>query len=221
MKIKDLMRTDVVTVTPSTSLKDAAALLVEHGISGLPVCDDDGTVVGVVSEADILVKEGGPSEREGLLAWVLGGDVPAEAAKFHARTVGEAMTAPAITTGPHRLVASAARAMVEHRIKRLPVVDLGGTLLGIVTRFDLIRAFVRSDQEIEADIRDETLRGALWLDGAERIDVTVQDGEVWLSGEVESGTDVQLVESLVAKTPGVVAVHSELRPRFADGKVRA
>ena len=221
MKIHDLMRTDVVTVTPSTSLKDAAALLVEHGISGLPVCDEDGNVVGVVSEADILVKEGGTSEREGLLAWVLGGDVPAEAAKFHARTVGEAMTSPAITIGPHRPVASAAREMVEHGIKRLPVVDLGGTLLGIVTRFDLIRAFVRSDQEIEADIRTETLHGALWLDGADRVEVTVQDGEVWLSGEVESGTDVQLVESLVAKTPGVVAVHSELRPRFAGSKVRA
>jgi CBS domain-containing protein len=221
MKIHDLMRTDVVTVTPSTSLKDAAALLVEHGISGLPVCDDDGNVVGVVSEADILVKEGGTSEREGLLAWALGGDVPAKAAKFQARTVGEAMTTPAITTGPHRLVASAAREMVEHGIKRLPVVGLGGTLLGIVTRADLIRAFVRSDQEIEADIRTETLHGALWLDGADRVDVTVQDGEVWLSGEVESGTDAQLVESLVTKTPGVVAVHSELRPRFADHRVRA
>lgn len=220
MKIRNLMQTDVVTVTPSTSLKDAAVLLVEHGISGLPVCDDAGRVIGVVSEADILVKEGGPNERDGLLAWVLGGEVPETAAKLRARTVGEAMTSPAITTSPHRLAASAARDMVEHGIKRLPVVGVDDRLIGIITRADLIRAFVRTDKEIEADIRNETLYGALWIEGS-TVDVSVADGEVTLTGEVDSQADVELAESLVARTPGVVAVHSELRARETGRKVRA
>ena len=168
MKVEALMQTDVVTVSPAASLKDAATLLVEHGISGLPVCDEQGAVVGVFSEADILVREGGPPERDGLLAWILGNDGPADPAKLQARTVGEAMTAPAITIAPHRLAVSAAREMVERGINRLPVVDLQGALVGIVTRADLVRAFVRSDEELEADIRGETLRSALWLEGSAR-----------------------------------------------------
>lgn len=214
MKIEKLMRTDVITVAPSTSLKDAAALLVQHRISGLPVCDDDGRVVGVLSEADILVKEGGPNERDGLLAWVLGGDLPDATAKLRARTVGEAMTAPAITIAPHRLAVSAAREMVERNVNRLPVVDLDGNLVGIVTRADLVRAFIRSDAEIEREIRDEILRGVLWLE-LPTVEVSVRDGEVELTGMVETSADAELVEQLVARTPGVVAVHSHLTHRTA------
>jgi CBS domain-containing protein len=212
VKIKDLMRTDVITVTPDTSLKDAAALLVEHRISGLPVVDEERTVVGVLSEADILVKEGGPSEREGLLSWVLGGDLPEHAAKLRARTVGEAMTSPPITISALRLAASAAREMVEQGINRLPVVDLHGTLVGIVTRADLVRAFVRTDAEIEREIREETLQRVLWLEPT-AVTVAVHDGEVELSGRVETTDDVEIVEKLVARTPGVVAVRSQLTHR--------
>jgi CBS domain-containing protein len=212
VKINELMRTDVIAVTPDTSLKDAAALLVQHRISGLPVVDEEKTVVGVLSEADILVKEGGPSERAGLLSWILGDDVPGYAAKIRARTVGEAMTAPPITISPHRLVASAAREMVEQGVNRLPVVDLHGTLLGIVTRADLVRAFVRSDAEIEREIREETLRRVLWLEPT-AVTVAVHDGEVELSGRVETTDDVELLEKLVARTPGVVAVRSQLTHR--------
>jgi CBS domain-containing protein len=209
VKIKELMQTDVITVTPSTSLKDAAALLVQHRISGLPVCDADGRVVGVLSEADILVKEGGPSARDGLLGWILGGDLPEATAKLRARTVGEAMTAPAVTIAPHRLVASAAREMVERNVNRLPVVDLHGNLVGIVTRADLVRAFVRSDEELEAEIRKESLSEVLWLEPP-TVAVSVKDGVVELTGEVETSEDAELVEKLVIRTPGVVAVHSQL-----------
>jgi CBS domain-containing protein len=209
VKIKQLMQTDVITVTPSTSLKDAAALLVQHRISGIPVCDGDGRVVGVLSEADILVKEGGPSERDGLLGWLLGGDLAEATAKLRARTVGEAMTAPAITIAPHRLVASAAREMVERNINRLPVVDLHGNLVGIVTRADLVRAFVRSDEELEEEIRRETLSEVLWQEPP-TVAVSVKDGVVELTGEVETSEDAELVERLVTRTPGVVAVNSRL-----------
>ena len=102
MQIKHLMRTDVVTATPDSAAQGGGCELVEHGISGLPVCDGEGRVVGVLSEADILYKEHGPSERAGLLAWLLQTELPADTAKMRARTVGEAMTSPAITIGPHR-----------------------------------------------------------------------------------------------------------------------
>jgi len=219
MKVKELMSTNVVTATPAMSLKEAARLLVEHRISGLPVCDEDDRVVGVFSEADILVKEGGHAERDGLLAWLLGSELPPTAAKLDARTVGEAMSSPAITIGPHRPAAAAARIMLGSGVNRLPVTALDGTLVGIVTRADLVRAFVRADEEIAADIRRETLRGALWLDPSE-VEVAVRDGEVELTGEVETTADAELVEGLVARTPGVVAVHSSLRAR-TDGAVRA
>jgi CBS domain-containing protein len=210
MKIEHLMRTDVVTATPDMSLKGAAAKLVEHRISGLPVCDGRRRVVGVLSEADILYKEQGPSERAGMLAW-LQNELPSDAAKVHARTVGEAMTSPAITIGPHRPASAAARLMIGNGINRLPVVSLDGTLVGIVTRADLVRAFVRSDAEIAHDIRLDAVH-TLWLEPS-AVEVSVRGGEVQLAGEVETSADAELVEGLAARTPGVVAVRSDLRHR--------
>jgi CBS domain-containing protein len=211
MKIEHLMRTDVVTATPDMSLKGAAAKLVEHGISGMPVRDGRRHVVGVLSEADILYKEQGPSERDGVLAWLLQNELPSDAAKVHARTVGEAMTSPAITIGPHRPASAAARLMIGNGINRLPVVALDGTLVGIVTRADLVRAFIRSDADIAHDIRLDAVH-TLWLEPS-AVEVSVRGGEVQLAGEVETSADAELVEGLAARTPGVVAVRSDLRHR--------
>ncbi|HUH15626.1 MAG TPA: CBS domain-containing protein, partial [Gaiellaceae bacterium] len=123
MKVKELMRTDVKTVTPGTPLKEVAALLAAERISGVPVCDERGGVLGVVSEGDILFKERGPRERHGgPLAWVIDTGVYAEAVKAAARTAGEAMTAPAVTIGPERSVTEAARLMLDREVNRLPVV---------------------------------------------------------------------------------------------------
>jgi CBS domain-containing protein len=209
VKVKDLMSRDVVTVTPETPLKAAAALLVEHRISGLPVCDA-GSVVGVVSEADILVKEQGRDDRHGrVLARLLAG-APLDETKIEARTAGEAMSAPAITIGPNRQAAAAARLMVEEGVNRLPVVSREGELVGIVTRADLVRAFVRSDDQIEREISEEVLRRALWAEpGAVR--VRVRDGEVQLDGELDSTEDVTVLERLVGRVPGVVSVRSNVR----------
>src|SRR3989304_1285114 len=99
MKVAELMTRDVVTVTPETSLKDAASLLSTRKISGVPVVDASGTVVGVFSEADILAKVSGERPRGGLLGWLLEADVALDD-KIRARTVGEAMTAPAIAIAP-------------------------------------------------------------------------------------------------------------------------
>lgn len=191
MTIEQLMTRGVITVHPHTSLKDVAATLVDQGISGVPVCDKDGRVIGVVSEADLLYKEQGLDSR-----------------KARARTARQAMSAPAITIEPQRSVTLAARLMLQRSVNRLPVVS-DGVLVGIVTRADLIRAFDRPDDELERELREEVMQRVLWIDPA-RVTVAVEAGEVHLSGELDSKTDVELLVAYARAIPGVVAVQSEL-----------
>jgi CBS domain-containing protein len=217
MKVEDLMSVGVIAVAPETPLKDAAALLAEHHISGLPVVDENSALLGIVSEADILVKERGPEPRHvGLIGWLLGGGV-ADPEKLAARTAGDAMTSPAITIRPNGRVSEAARLMTEEGIKRLPVVDPDGKLLGIVTRADLVRAFARPDFEIAREIREDVIKRTLWLDD-DMLAIRVERGEVRLSGELERRTDAQLLPGFVERVPGVVSVHSQLTWRWDDRK---
>lgn len=210
MKVSDLMTKDVAFVKPTRTLREAAALLVEKRISGMPVVNDENEVVGVVSEADILVKTGGSSSRNRLLGWLLEPDFGDED-KIRAETVGEAMSAPAITVTSHRPVHEAARLMVGEGVNRLPVVE-DGKLIGIITRADIVRAFSRSDAEIADEIRSDILRRTFWLEPG-RVSVTVVDGAVTLEGEVETAADEEVLPALVARVPGVVAVHAELHSR--------
>jgi CBS domain-containing protein len=213
MHVQELMTRKVVTVEPATSLKQVARLLSEHRISGMPVCEG-GHVLGVVSEADILWHEQGfAPERSRFFAWLVersGGDET----RLAARTAGEAMTSPAVTVGPRTPTAAAARLMVERRVKRLPVVE-DGLLVGVVSRGDLVRAFHRSDAEITGEIRDDLLLRVLWIDPNE-IDVRVQEGEVTLSGTVETRTAAEVVDAYVRRVPGVVDVLSNLAWRVDD-----
>jgi len=207
MKVEALMTRDPMTVTPDTTLKDVAAILSSKGISGLPVVDGESRVLGVVSEADILRKEQGlGGRRGGVLGWLLDRDEPDP--KLEARTAGEAMTSPALTTEPGRPVSEAAKLMVEKGINRLPVVS-EGRLVGIVTRADLVRAFHRPDEEIEREIRDDVLLSTVWID-PKRVSISVANGEVSIAGEVETRTQAELVEAYIRRVPGVVDVHSEL-----------
>lgn len=217
MKVEDLMSREVVTVAPETPLKDVATLLVEQRISGVPVVDHDREVVGVVSEADILIKERGPRPRHGgLLGWLLDGGVPDDE-RLAARTARGAMTRPAITVGARASVAEAARLMTQNGIKRLPVVSSNDILVGIVTRSDLVRAFARSDEEILREIQEDVVRQTLWIEGTGP-NVRVNRGEVTLSGELERRSDVELLERLVARVPGVVSVLSRVSWRWDDQK---
>lgn len=214
MKIERLMTRDVVSVPPEAPLKDVAALLSEKHISGMPVCDADGTVLGVVSEADILRTEQGIGpDVGGRLRWFFR-RLDDEIDKLRARTAGEAMTSPALTLRPIEQVSAAARLMLLHRINRLPVVSKG-KLVGIVTRADLVRAFHRSDDEIAEEIRDEVLRGALWI-APDTLGVTVVDGVVTVSGPVGTELDVESVVHAIRRVPGVMDVHSELHSRAAE-----
>ena len=216
MKVKDLMTRDVLSVTPETPLKQVAVTLVENDISGLPVCDEAGRVVGVVSEADILYKESGEPRRGpgGPLAWLVDGTSYESVMKASARTAGETMGSPPITIGPMRPVADAARLMIEHKVNRLPVVD-DDRLVGIVTRADLVRAFKRSDEEIERELREDLIERTLWIP-SEGIEIDVDNGEVTFEGLVDARSDAQLIERLAGRVPGVVSVRSSLTWRYDD-----
>jgi CBS domain-containing protein len=212
MIVSQLMTTDVLTVTPETSLKDVAAILSEHRISGLPVVAD-GAVVGVVSEADILLKErAAPEEQHGVLAKLRLRHV--DDPKLHARTAGEAMTSPAVTVGPRKRVHEAARLMTDRGINRLPVVARD-TLVGIVTRADLVRAFTRSDEQIEREIRDDVIARTFWM-ASHDVDVTVTGGAVKLFGTVDTRTVSELLPRFVQSVPGVLEVEADLAWRIDD-----
>lgn len=210
MKIEDVMTTEVATVGPGTSLKEVARELVERRISGMPVVDDEGHVLGVISEADLIVKERGePPQRGGLLARLLDRDDHDDHAKLEARVAGEAMTSPAITIESRRLVGAAAALMLDMQINRLPVLK-NGQLVGIVTRADLVRAFARAETEIMGEIRSQVdLMQALWND-RRHVEVSLDAGEVTLRGTVAKRSGAEILPKVVESVPGVVAVRSDL-----------
>ncbi len=209
MKVKDVMTAEVMTVQPGTSLKEVARLLVESRISGLPVVDADGRVLGVISEADVLMKEAGAGRsRGGPLAWLLDPLDVVERLKLDARVAGEAMTSPPVTIESTRPVAVAAELMIEQGINRLPVLDQG-KLVGIVTRADLVRAFARTDAEIAREIHEDVIGRSMWL-ARDTVQVQVDEGEVILQGTLDRRSDAELLPALAGKVPGVVGVRSEL-----------
>jgi CBS domain-containing protein len=207
MRLSDVMTENVFTVTRDTPLKVVATRMLEYGVSGMPVVEGD-RVLGVVSETDILFKERTAPDRKGVVDWLVHYAEDPPLAKLDARTAGEAMTTPPVTIGSTRSIADAAGLMLELRIDRLPVVD-SGQLVGIVTRADLVRAFIRDDAEIESDIRRGGMLQRLWLD-PESLDVQVEQGNVLLSGEVDTEEFATSIVAFAETTPGVVSVESTL-----------
>lgn len=207
MRVEHLMSRNVVTVSPETSLKEVAEQLVARRISGVPVCDGGGRLLGVVSEADVLQQElGVHPDADSTFEWLFGH--PGARERLAARTAGEAMSSPAITIDAGRPVTEAAALLLERRIGRLPVVH-GGALVGILTRADLVRAFSRTDEEIEREIREDVLLRTLWIEPS-LLEVDVDRGEVTLAGRVGTRTEAELAAAYVGRVPGVVAVHVDL-----------
>jgi CBS domain-containing protein len=217
MRVRELMTENVLTIGPEAPLKDVAKILVENGISGLPVCDIEGHVVGVISEADILYKEHDPTEGHigGPLGWIVDGGPNYEgAAKAQAVTTGKAMTAPAVTIPPYESVSQAARIMSERKVNRLPVVK-DDKLVGIVTRADLVRAFTRTDAEVERELREDVLARTMWIEPG-RVDLAVHNGVVTLTGRLPSRADAELLARLAARVPGVMSVESDVQWEIDD-----
>jgi predicted transcriptional regulator len=179
----------------------------------MPVVDGDRNVLGIVSEADILAKEGDDRRGGGgFLQWLVDPGDPWITARFDAVTVGDAMSQPALTITAERPLADAATMMLDEGINRLPVVDDDGKLIGLVSRGDLVRAFARPDDEIRHEIEEDVIRKALWLDPS-TVTVTVSNGIVTLAGEVASAADAELLPTFTRKVPGVVEVSSTLTHR--------
>ena len=202
MNVADLMSTPVVTVPPTMPIKDVARLFVEEKISGAPVVED-GRVRGIISAGDIVSKERGVLTPAGhALDWLFA--EKADTAKRTARTAADAMSRPAITIGPGASVAEAAQLMVGRGVNRLPVVSRG-RLVGIVTRSDLVRAFSRTDEELDQEIREDVLLNTLWLE-PETLEIRIDGGRVTLAGIVETRTDAEVAAAYVARVAGVVSV---------------
>jgi CBS domain-containing protein len=208
MKVADVMSKHVYVTTEDVPLRQLAAQLGSHGISGMPVVRDD-EVVGVISEADVLAKTRRPAEpRDGVLDRLLHRGEE-EDDKHDATLVHEAMTRPAITVPSFCSVATAASRMLEHNVNRLPVVD-NARLVGIVTRADIVRAFARPDAAIEQDAR-ETVEFQQQLGGEHAaVLVKVSDGEAMLTGAVRTEAQARALERVVRDVPGVVSVRSEI-----------
>jgi CBS domain-containing protein len=216
MKLREIMTRDVSTVTPETSLRDLAMLLSERQISGVPVVDADGVVVGVISEADLLVKQlSRPLSRRLPIEWILGErHDPEELRRRAATTVGGAMSAPAVTIEIDQPIREAANLMVDRRVNRLPVLA-DGQLVGIVSRADLVGAYLTMDEDIADTVREKVLHRTMWLD-PDTFDVSVNEGVVRIAGTVDRRTTAGIVERLIGITDGVVEVQSELRWRMDD-----
>lgn len=213
-RVRDVMTQEVVTVNEHASFKDVAMLIAERRVSAVPVLDREGRVLGVVSEADLVLKEEYPEgPPEGRM--FQGRRRRRAQAKAAGNTAAELMTAPAVTIGPDASVAEAARLLHRHGIKRLPVVDPAGPLLGIVSRADLLKVFLRSDADIAREIRQQVLMRAMWMNpGTVAIDVC--DGVVTLTGQLERRSLIPITVSLVRGLDGVVDVVDRLTFELDD-----
>jgi CBS-domain-containing membrane protein len=208
LTVRDVMTEDVLVVRLSTPFKEVARVLADRGISALPVLDGDDRLAGVVSEADLLYKEefGKQEARFRLLA---SPDERAARSKATADVAGQLMTSPAVTIGPDAALVQAAKVMDQHRVKRLPVVDADGRLIGIVSRADLLKTFLRSDDEIREEVIRDVFMRVLWAE-PEKFDVTVDDGVVTLSGELQLRSSTTIAVRLTRKVDGVVDVIDKL-----------
>lgn len=206
MKVRDLMTANVRTVGADASLKEAARRMVESSVSGLPVVDDEGLLVGIITESDFVGAEASrrSMSRPRLLRFLdRPGEIPSQE-----RSVGDVMTTNVVVVGPNSDHTEAARLMQKHKVKRLPVTE-GDHVVGVISRADLIKAFARSDDLILAEIKDHVLARVLWIDPA-RVTVGSVDGNVSLSGRLETKSDAQLLVELTKRLDGVASVADTL-----------
>lgn len=204
-RVIDVMAADVITVDKNMPYKQVARVLAEHDLTSVPVVSGGGHVLGMVSEADVLRREERSFSR-------LGAGLPRrthhEREQARALSVDTLMTSPAITIHPDAPLGAAARLMNAHHIRRLPVVNPAGELIGIVSRRDLLSVFLRPDADIATEIADEL--GKMTQGGQVRIAVSVNHGEVLLTGEVPRSALLGEAVKIASEVDGVVVVSSRL-----------
>ncbi|WP_245871249.1 CBS domain-containing protein [Asanoa hainanensis] len=207
------MTRNVSTVAGSTRYREIVELMADKKISAVPVVDDARRVLGVISEADLLHKVelvGEPHQRR----LFEGRRRHAARTKADASVARELMTAPAVTTSPETSLVRAARVMEREHVKRLPVTDDDGHLVGIVSRRDLLSIYLRPDADLRRDVL-EVLERIFSVESSE-VDVIVADGVVTLSGRVERHSAAQLAAYVAGQVSGVVHVVDGLTFEFDD-----
>jgi CBS domain-containing protein len=215
--VRDVMTTGVIAVRGDTSFKEMAAMLGSSRVSGFPVIDQAGKVIGVVSETDMLIKEADRASHPELFAGLRRSRDLVKAAGV---TAAELMTSPPVTIGPDEPVQHAAFLMYDRAVERLPVVDEAGHLVGIVSQVDVLSIFSRPDEEIRREVADRVIRPRFRMH-PERLKATVQDGIVTLSGRPETDQAGQDIIEAARNVEGVVAVRDELDPADEDDRPHA
>jgi CBS domain-containing protein len=201
--VKDVMTTRVIWVRKDATFREMAIALRDYRVSAFPVVDDDRKVIGVVSEADMLTKE---AVDQGAISGILH---RRDASKARGVTAGDLMTAAVIAVRPEDTVEHAAKLMYDRKVKRLPVTDADGRLVGIISRADVLSVFNRTDEAIRAEILDEVPLGE-YSEDPRTLDVTVKDGIVTLTGVPETSETGHEIVRRVRHIQGVVAVRDRL-----------
>jgi CBS domain-containing protein len=211
-RVQDVMTRPVVTIDRITPYKDIARLLAEHKISGMPVLSMGGHVAGVVSETDLLIaRDRNPAAGARRLHWLAG------RTQHQGLIASQLMTSPAVTIQPERTLAHAARLMNTRHLRRLPVVDSDGRLVGIVSRRDLLSVFLRPDPQIADQVRE--ILAELLPGGPTGFEVVVHDGVVTLTGAPELDADTELIQAALPPiwdVDGVVDVVNTIGPAAAS-----
>jgi CBS-domain-containing membrane protein len=203
--VKDVMTTRVIWVKKDATFREMAVALRDHRVSAFPVVDDDGKVIGVVSEADMLNKEA-LGDEPGVFGGILH---RRDQAKARGVTAGDLMTTAVVAVRPDDTVEHAAKLMYDRRVKRLPVTDAEGHLVGIISRADVLSVFDRTDSDIHQEITDEVILGE-FLANPRVFDVSVKDGIVTLCGRPETNMLGHDIVRRVRHVQGVVAVRDRL-----------
>lgn len=210
--VESVMTRRVAVVTPRAPFKEIVELLAECRVSAVPVVDEHGALLGIVTEEDLLLKEARLQDDEHLLQ---GPRTRRERRKAEGLFAADLMTTPVVVVRPEASLAAAARRMHEHHVKRLPVIDAAGTLVGIVSRADLLRVFVRRDSDLQREVREDVLQRHFAEDAA-GITASVREGVVQLTGSIEWASQMDILLGLVAGLDGVVGVENHLTARVDD-----
>jgi CBS domain-containing protein len=183
MRARELMSTPVVTVYPETPLKEVAEIMAAHQISGVPVVDRDGRLLGIVSESDFIARMETPRRRGFPRRLLQGAMAPS---RLSGRTASDLMTAPVVTAGPEARMRDLVHLMTAHDVNRLPIVD-EGRVVGLVTRADILRVLARSDAAITEEVLWRLVH-EFWID-TETVDVTTREGVVTIAGSLDTRRD--------------------------------
>lgn len=215
-RVSDVMSRPPEVIAADATFKAVALLLHEHGVGAMPVVDGAGRVIGVLSEADLVVKE----ERaylESRPRFLQSHAVREARNKSEGRVVAQLMSSPAVVVTPDTSLQEAARIMQERGLRQLPVVDREGRPLGVVTRSDLLKVFLRSDNEIRHDLIQGLIVKGLGIDPS-ALTVSVDEGVATIKGTVEFRSDAQMLERLVPSQVGVVGVDIDVGFRVDDSE---